>query len=340
MSSIPSSDIHSDENEPTVESTKQKRLPRSAKKRLRYERLREQRKLTGKKKKKRTPSNPTASIVIPSDSSEILTDQLVSVTGKTLKRAANERLAEINRDSEAPMICIDCAYNASMSSKEIASLARQIGRCYSSNRRATKPVRLILTNWSNDSLLAQECRRVNNGFDNYQIILDDKPIYETYPSERLIYLSPNAQECRRVNNGFDNYQIILDDKPIYETYPSERLIYLSPNGDKILTEVNEQTIHVIGGLVDESVRKNMTYQSCQDKNITCCKLPIETYMEHSVTGGTFNQILSINQVFDILVTYMTTNDWGQTLKKNIPERKGWVIKNTEDSDNKNKIETV
>ncbi|CAF1082738.1 unnamed protein product [Adineta steineri] len=302
MSSIPSPDIHSDENETTVESTKQKRLPRSAKKRLRYERLREQRKLTGKKKKKRTPSNPIASIVIPSDSSEILTDQLVSVTGKTFKRAANDRLAEINRDSEAPMICIDCAYNESMSSKEIASLARQIGRCYSSNRRATKPVRLILTNWSNDSLL--------------------------------------AQECRRVNNGFDNYQIILDDKPIYETYPSERLIYLSPNGDKILTEVNEQTIHVIGGLVDESVRKNMTYQSCQDKNITCCKLPIETYMEHSVTGGTFNQILSINQVFDILVTYMTTNDWGQTLKKNIPERKGWVIKNTEDSDNKNKIETV
>jgi len=24
---------------------------------------------------------------------------------------------------------------------------------------------------------------------------------------------------------------------------------------------------------------------------------------------------------------MITNDWGETLKKNIPERKGWVIKN-------------
>jgi len=88
----------------------------------------------------------------------------------------------------------------------------------------------------------------------------------------------------------------------------------------------------------------MTYQVCQDKNISCYKLPIETYMEHSVNGGTFNQILSINQgkskyirklfvdriflVFDILLTYMTTKDWGQALKKNIPERKGWVIKNT------------
>jgi hypothetical protein len=33
-------------------------------------------------------------------------------------------------------------------------------------------------------------------------------------------------------------------------------------------------------------------------------------------------------VFDILLTYMTTKDWRQALKKNIPERKGWVIKNT------------
>ena len=39
----------------------------------------------------------------------------------------------------------------------------------------------------------------------------------------------------------------------------------------------------------------MTYQVCHDKNITCYRLPIETYMEHSVNGGTFNQILAINQ---------------------------------------------
>lgn len=99
----------------------------------------------------------------------------------------------------------------------MASLARQIGRCYSSNRRATKPVRLMLTNWSNTSSLANECRRVNSGFDNYQIILNDSPIHEHFPSERLIYLSPNA--------------------------------------DQTLTEIKDQDIIIIGGLVDDSVRK-------------------------------------------------------------------------------------
>ena len=57
-SSEPSSPIQNDET------TKPKRLPRSAKKRLRYERLRQQHKLTRKKKKTRTPSS------IPSNPSE------------------------------------------------------------------------------------------------------------------------------------------------------------------------------------------------------------------------------------------------------------------------------
>jgi hypothetical protein len=100
----------------------------------------------------------------------------------------------------------------------------------------------------------------------------------------------------------------------------------------------------------------MTYQVCQDKNITCYRLPIEIYMEQSINGGTFNQILSINQgrihfntselnifrqilVFDILLSYITTKDWREALKKNIPERKGWVIKNDLDTTD-NKIEPV
>ncbi|CAM4751625.1 unnamed protein product [Rotaria magnacalcarata] len=297
MSSEPTSIILSEENE----STKPKRLPRSAKKRLRYERIRQKHKETPKKKKKRKSSHHPLSLELPISSDDVSTTQNISVTGKTFKRAANDRLAEINQESTAPAICIDCAYNEAMSSKELASVARQIGRCYSSNRRAQKPVKLILTNWSHDSPLAEECRRVTNGFDNFQIILSDKSIHESYPTERLVYLSPNA--------------------------------------DKQLTEIDEQNVHVIGGLVDESVKKNMTYQACQDKKIACYKLPIETYMEHSITGGSFNQILSINQVFDILMTYMGTKDWRQALKANIPERKGWVVKNIPDlEENKNKTD--
>lgn len=139
MSSESSSPVQNTENESTtIESTKPKRLPRSAKKRLRYERIRQQRKEARKKKKNPTSTNKISSTVISSNSSEskfsfliflleislhnysfliALTEQVISVTGKIFKRTANERLAEINREAIAPMICIDCAYNESMSGK-------------------------------------------------------------------------------------------------------------------------------------------------------------------------------------------------------------------------------
>ncbi|CAF5176962.1 unnamed protein product, partial [Rotaria sp. Silwood1] len=54
---------------------------------------------------------------------------------------------------------------------------------------------------------------------------------------------------------------------------------------------------------------------------TCYKLPIETYMEHSINGGTFNQILSINQgkidTFVILVADLKSLSQDQVISMRI-----------------------
>lgn len=55
MASVPSPLADPADPQSLVESVKVKRLPRSAKKRLRYERIRQQRKQAGKKKKKTRP---------------------------------------------------------------------------------------------------------------------------------------------------------------------------------------------------------------------------------------------------------------------------------------------
>lgn len=70
-----------------------KRLPRSAKKKLKYEKLRQQWKLHRKKKKKTSTSN------------------------KMDKRQANQRLQTVNEEENRATICIDCSYNQSMSPK-------------------------------------------------------------------------------------------------------------------------------------------------------------------------------------------------------------------------------
>ena len=56
------------------------------------------------------------------------------------------------------------------------------------------------------------------------------------------------------------------------------------------------------------------------------KLPIEDFMSRSDSGGSFKQILTINQVFDILLNFYQTKDWAIALSQNIPPKTGFVVK--------------
>jgi hypothetical protein len=61
-----------------------------------------------------------------------------------------------------------------------------------------------------------------------------------------------------------------------------------------------------GGLVDETVTKKVTLSKCEELKLVTRSLPIEKYMvrkqQHlpDEQKPTYNKILTINQVFDIL----------------------------------------
>ncbi|KAJ8390308.1 hypothetical protein AAFF_G00108770 [Aldrovandia affinis] len=76
-----------------------------------------------------------------------------------------ERLMEAQL--EGPKLCVDLSMTDCMSHKEISRLACQIRRLYGSNRKAVRPFHLVLTDMREDSLLYQECLRMNDGFLGY-----------------------------------------------------------------------------------------------------------------------------------------------------------------------------
>lgn len=54
--------------------------------------------------------------------------------------------------------------------QEISRLAGQLRRLYGSNKKATQPFHLFLTDLREDSRLFKECVRMNDGFLNYTVI--------------------------------------------------------------------------------------------------------------------------------------------------------------------------
>ena len=178
-----------------------------------------------------------------------------------------------------------------MNEKELVHLARQLSRVYGSNKKSENPCHLTFCNLPKNSKTFKICA--------------DK------------------------NDGFANYILNFEEKSVVEIFPKESIIYLSPDSDEILEEIDENNVYVIGGLVDDSVKKSSTLSFAKKQNIKSVKLPIDKYCSRA-TEGSFKQILTINQVFEILLSKSEGKTWPQALSQSLPNRIGFLSSENQD----------
>ncbi|RID45261.1 hypothetical protein BRARA_I02004 [Brassica rapa] len=96
----------------------------------------------------------------------------------------------------------------------------------------------------------------------------------------------------------------------------ENLVYLTADSETILEDLDPKDIYIIGGLVDRNRFKGITMNKAQEQGIRTAKLPIGEYMKMSSS-----QVLTVNQVLEILVKFLETRDWKTSFFTVIPQRK-------------------
>lgn len=203
------------------------------------------------------------------------------VSKKQRKLLEKQRLTEALKSG--PRIVVDCQFESHMNDKELTHFASQLRRIYGANKVLEKPAHLY---WSS---------------------LDEN--------------SKSFKICCEKNDGFQNYIVDHSPKAVNELFLNDECIYLTPDSPNVLELLDESKVYIIGGLIDDSVKKNTTVQFANKHNIQTARLPILEHCEK--TGeGTFKQILTINQVFDIIVTYFACKDWKQALSVGLPNRIG------------------
>ncbi|XP_063313322.1 tRNA methyltransferase 10 homolog B isoform X2 [Pelobates fuscus] len=117
-------------------------------------------------------------------------------------------------------------------------------------------------------------------------------------------------------------------KPFW-LYLTEKIIYLTPDSDNALKDIDPQKVYVLGGLVDESIQKKLTYHKARENGLQTARLPIPEYMVKNVNLKNFHsEILAINQVFDVLATYLETQSWPDALKAGVPPGKGFFLRDS------------
>ena len=184
-------------------------------------------------------------------------------------------------------VCVDFQFEDHMIQKELNHFANQAKRVYSSNKSSEDPFNLHFISLKKTS--------------------------ETY------------RMCCDKNEGFENYLLHFEEEGIEELFDLERVVYLTPDSETALLTLDPEAVYIIGGLVDDSVKKDTSSQYSRSLGIKTARLPITEFMKRA-EAGSFKQILTINQVFDVLLSFHETDDWRTALQKHIPPRTGFILK--------------
>ncbi|NXT62045.1 TM10B methyltransferase, partial [Chaetops frenatus] len=114
-----------------------------------------------------------------------------------------------------------------------------------------------------------------------------------------------------------------------DLFPLDAIVYLTPDSENVLEDIDPDKVYVLGGLVDESIHKQLTLRRAQDQSLQTARLPIREYMVKAPNSRNYHsETLAINQVFDVLSTYYETRSWPAALRAGVSSGKGYVLPDT------------
>lgn len=206
--------------------------------------------------------------------------------GNDEKLLLAEKLKTAMNSESTPKVVIDCQYDKEMTYKEKTRLAQQLRRAYSSNKSCSQPLHLIFTNLSKSSEFFGIC-------------------------------------CKQ-NDGFANYIVDMREDKVIDVFPVEEIVYLSPDSSNVLKEFEQDKVYVIGGLVDETTNKDISLKFSENHKISSARLPIDEHFLPQKDKGTLKKVLTVNQVFDIILEWHRSKDWIKAISVGLPERTGFV----------------
>ncbi len=199
------------------------------------------------------------------------------------ERRKNQEQEFLQTASNNFHVIIDCSWENDHSESSLKSLDQQIMLSYGINKKHEKPVYLHLTHLG--------------------------------PKQSDHLQRMNVKSWRAVSTSTEDYIT----NPLFSIGKEEgkrQLVYLTSDGDETLESLSPSEAYIIGGIVDRNRLKGITYNKAKEQGIRTAKLPIKENIALAAT-----HILTVNHVFDILMTFQMNQNWKETMEKVIPKRK-------------------
>lgn len=138
------------------------------------------------------------------------------------------------------------------------------------------------------------------------------------------YITSCSKESKTLNHlnksGVLNWDVHLKEEfylDVFSMESKENIVYLTSDSPNEIDEFDEKKVYIIGGFVDHNHHKSYCYDLAVKHGISHAQLPISKYM-HMKT----RQVLTVNQVFEIISRFVECKDWKQAFIATLPKRKG------------------
>uniref|UniRef100_A0A023GKN4 tRNA (guanine(9)-N(1))-methyltransferase n=1 Tax=Amblyomma triste TaxID=251400 RepID=A0A023GKN4_AMBTT len=140
------------------------------------------------------------------------------------------------------------------------------------------------------------------------------------PAPIQLYLTGMAGSFRSGSSnmhGFEKWDVHTSDADHLSCFRKEDVVYLSSESENELQELEEDKAYIIGGLVDHNRNKGLCHRLAEEQGVKHARLPIGNCLVMRT-----RQVLTIDQVFAILLKVTEGKSWTEALLTVIPQRKG------------------
>ena len=234
-------------------------------------------------------------------------DWVEAMGGQSAMNAAAENL---RKSTKPPLrVAIDTSYDQD-SQRAIRSVAKQLAECIGVKRRAMK---VTGSNPGESGEMEISPVDVDLTFASWKGTVAAHAL-DHFNAERW---SEVSKDPRDVQDIFMNGECGDGSSSDADTdaVPS-KVVYLSPDAEEALTDVEPDTVYVIGGIVDLAARGiAWSLPRANAVGATARRLPIREHLPN-VT----NQILNIDTAMKVLCEKYSGKEWVEALESALPKR--------------------
>ncbi|KAJ2773349.1 tRNA (guanine(9)-N(1))-methyltransferase [Coemansia nantahalensis] len=110
--------------------------------------------------------------------------------------------------------------------------------------------------------------------------------------------------------------VAFHDAEYPDVFEKQDLVYLTADSPNELDGLDPGKVYIVGGLVDKNRYPRLTLEKAEQQGIAHARLPIGQYVKMAS-----RKVVTVNQIFEMLIKFIETDSWGTAFLDVIPQRK-------------------